>query len=156
MYTNPKSKHERKLLNEAQQMLSDSKTKVEVLKMKIMRLNVMSSTHKDEEGESERNQKISKSAPTQTPEGRVSMLRYRIDVESRLMQGARSIIKANPKAKSSQSVGWIVSRNRDHVLYCIYSVHCLIMLLYNIDISLPNFTNTHCTCTHTIHRLSAA
>ena len=126
MYTNPKSKHERKLLNEAQQMLSDSKTKVEVLKMKIMRLNVMSSTHKDEEGESERNQKISKSAPTQTPEGRVSMLRYRIDVESRLMQGARSIIKANPKAKSSQSVGWTVSRNRDHVLYCIYNrVHDL-------------------------------
>ena len=35
-------------------MLSDSKTKVEVLKMKIMRLNMMSSTHKDEEGENER------------------------------------------------------------------------------------------------------
>ena len=86
-------------------MLSDSKTKVEVLKMKIMRLNVMSSTHKDEEGENERSQKLSKTAPAQTPEGRVSMLRYRVDVETRLMQGARSIIKANPKAKSSQSVG---------------------------------------------------
>ena len=104
MYTNPKNKHEKKLLNEAQQMLSDSKTKVEVLKMKIMRLNVMSSAHKDEERETERSQKLSKSAPAQTPEGRVSMLRYRVDVETRLMEGAKSIIKANPKAKSSQSV----------------------------------------------------
>jgi protein kinase N len=102
MYTNPKSKHERKLLNEAQQMLSDSKTKVEVLRMKIMRLNVMGSSHKEEENE--RSQKVSKSTSSQLPEGRVSMLRYRIDVETRLMQGARSIIKANPKAKSSQSV----------------------------------------------------
>lgn len=104
MYTNPKSKHERKLLNEAQQMLSDSKTKVEVLRMKIMRLNVMGSSHKDEEGENERSQKVSKPTASHSPEGRVSMLRYRIDVETRLMQGARSIIKANPKAKSSQSV----------------------------------------------------
>ena len=101
MYTNAKNKHEKKLLNEAQQMLSDSKTKVEVLKMKIMRLNVMSSTHKDDE---ERSQKLSKSAPAQTPESRVSMLRYRVDVETRLMEGANSIIKANPKAKSSHSV----------------------------------------------------
>ena len=82
-------------------MLSDSKTKVEVLKMKIMRLNMISSGHKDEEGENEQSQKFSKSAPAQSPEGRVSMLRYRIDVETRLMQGAKSIIKANPKAKSS-------------------------------------------------------
>lgn len=104
MYTNAKNKHEKKLLNEAQQMLSDSKTKVEVLKMKIMRLNVMSSSHKDEEGENEQSQKFSKSAPAQVPEVRVSMLRYRVDVETRLMQGAKSIIKANPKAKSSQSV----------------------------------------------------
>ena len=104
MYTNPKNKHEKKLLNEAQQMLSDSKTKVEVLKMKIMRLNVINSAHKEEEGETERSQKLSKSAPTQSPDGRIAMLRYRVDVETRLMQGAKSIIKANPKAKSSQSV----------------------------------------------------
>ena len=114
MYTNAKNKHEKKLLNEAQQMLSDSKTKVEVLKMKIMRLNVMSSVHnKDEERENEQSQKFSKSAPAQSPEGRVAMLRYRIDVETRLMQGAKSIIKANPKAKSShvQSVGLCLGSN---------------------------------------------
>ena len=119
MYTNPKTKHEKKLLNEAQQMLSDSKTKVEVLKMKIMRLNVMSSVHKDEEGENEQSQKFSKSAPAQSPEGRISMLRYRIDVETRLMHGAKSIIRANPKAKSShvQSVG--LYRTCTHLLIII-------------------------------------
>ena len=113
MYTNPKSKHERKLLNEAQQMLSDSKTKVEVLRMKIMRLNVMSSSHIGDENE--RSQKVAKSTnSSQLPEGRVSMLRYRIDVETRLMQGARSIIKANPKAKSSQSVCVLIANRNVH------------------------------------------
>ena len=96
MYSNAKSRHDRKLHTEAQQMLSDSKTKVEVLKMKIRRLKGIVDKPQEKDG----------IAPSQSsPENRVSMLRYRIDVETRLMQGARGIMKANPNdRKCSQSV----------------------------------------------------
>ena len=77
-------------------MLNDSKTKVEVLRMRLLRaqslVSVQSPSRQVEDGKS------------RTPEGRVAMLRYRIDVESRLLKGAKSIMKANPDKKSWQSV----------------------------------------------------
>ena len=98
MYSNSKSKQDRKLLSEAQQMLNDSKTKVEVLRMRLLRaqslVSVQSPSRQVEDGKSRMS----------SPEGRVGMLRYRIDVESRLLKGAKSIMKANPDKKSWQSV----------------------------------------------------
>ena len=102
MYSAGKSRHDRKLLTEAQQMFSDSKTKVEVLKMKIMKIKGVA---QQTQASPERTLEVSsdsaggKSKSFQSPEGRVSTLRYRIDVETRLMQGARSIMKANPTDK---------------------------------------------------------
>ena len=106
VYSGAKSKSDRKLLNDAQQMLNDSRTKVEVLRMSIMKMKALMNAA-DVEGQ---NQKSGvKGAMSQTPEARLSLLRYRIDVESRLMQGARSIMKANPNdRKSWQSVSWPV------------------------------------------------
>ena len=98
MYSNSKSKQDRKLLSEAQQMLNDSKTKVEVLRMRLLRaqslVSVQSPSRQVEDGKSRMS----------SPEGRVGMLRYRVDVESRLLKGAKSIMKANPDKKSWQSV----------------------------------------------------
>lgn len=97
-----KSRHDRKLLTEAQQMFSDSKMKVEVLKMKIMKIKGVAQATSPERnleasgtGEASR----SKTQYFQSPEGRLAILRYRIDVETRLMQGAKSIMKANPADK---------------------------------------------------------
>ena len=91
MYTNSKSRQDRKLLTEAQQMLNDSKTKVEVLKMKILRVRGLVSAQE-------------KQTEDGKPEMRVALLRYRVDVETRLMHGAKSIMKANLDRRSYQSV----------------------------------------------------
>lgn len=97
MYSKSKSRQDRKLFSEAQQMLNDSKTKVEVLKMMVMRLKGQVQAQSPDRHVEDRKNRLS------TPEGRISMLRYRIDVESRLLQGAKSIMKANPDRKSWQS-----------------------------------------------------
>ena len=100
MYANAKSSKEKKLFIEAQQLCSDSKTKIEVLRMRIMRLK----------GQQQQQPEISKDEQTgnfmSKPEGRVAYLRYRIEVESRLMEGAKKIMKAiDKKSHSSVSFG---------------------------------------------------
>ena len=93
MYANSKGNKDRKIYNEAQQMLLDSKTKIEVLRMKILRVKAqVATTDKSPE------------ASVSTPEGRVALLRHRIDVETRLMQGARNIQRAQLDRKSNLSV----------------------------------------------------
>lgn len=99
MYSNAKSRQDRKLLTEAQQMFSDSKTKVEVLKMKIMKIKGVANTQASPERTLETSGTGESKQFFHSPEGRVAILRYRIDVETRLMQGANSIMKANPNDK---------------------------------------------------------
>ncbi len=110
VYSNSKSRKDRQLLSEAQQMLSDSRQKIEVLRMKIMRIKATMaagspSRHVDEAG---RNRLA-------MPEWRVRQLKYRIEVESRLLQGAKSIMKANPDRKSWNSV----SQRLKHLLFIL-------------------------------------
>lgn len=116
VYSGTKSRTDRKLLTDAQQMFSDSKTKVEVLRMKIMKIKGVASSQPSPdralessgEGACSSGSSRSKAQFSQSPEGRVSVLRYRIDVETRLMQGAKSIMKANPNdKKSGQTVRFI-------------------------------------------------
>lgn len=97
-----KGRHDRKLLTEAQQMFSDSKTKVEVLKMKILKVKGVAASPErslDASVAGDSSGSKSKAQFFQSPEGRLAILRYRIDVETRLMQGAKSIMKANPTDK---------------------------------------------------------
>lgn len=88
--TKAKTKQDRALLSKATQMLDDSRQKVEVLKMRILKLRSESSQMAV--GEADEKKPLSS-----TPEGRIALLRYRVDVETRLLQGARSIIKATDK-----------------------------------------------------------
>lgn len=110
MYSGAKSRHDRKLLTEADQMFSDSKTKIEVLKMKIMKIKGVASTQASPERTLESSttgeaNSRSRAQFFQSPEGRMAILRYRLDVETRLMHGAKSIMKANPNdRKMWQSV----------------------------------------------------
>lgn len=101
VYSGAKNRHERKLLSEAQQMFTDSKTKVEVLKMKVLKIKGVANAQASPERtlESAGTGEVggrSNAQFFQSPEGRMAILRYRIDVETRLMQGAKSIMKANP------------------------------------------------------------
>lgn len=115
VYSSGKNRQDRKLLIEAQQMLSDSKQKVEVLRMKIMKIKGVANAQASPErtlesaGTGEAGSR-SKAQFFQSPEGRLAMLRYRIDVETRLMQGAKSIMKANlTDKKLSQTVSSLLS-----------------------------------------------
>lgn len=108
MYSNAKSSKDRKLLSEAQQMYSDSKTKVEVLRMRIMRMQGQqaSVTSPDKLDDPLGRNLLS------TPEGRVAYLRYRVDVESRLIEGAKKIMKANPDKKAYSSAEQSLKHSR--------------------------------------------
>ena len=98
MYAHSKSSKDKKLHSEAQQMLGESRKKMEVLRMKIMRLRgqMESVTEGTEDGKSKMH----------TPGGRLALLRYRIDVETRVVQGVRKLMKAHQdkKAKATLSV----------------------------------------------------
>ena len=93
MYTH--SSKDQKLYNEAQKMLGDSKIKIEVLRMQIEKARTAVFQSKSEQGESETETKGS--SIFLSPEARINMLRYRIGVESSVIQGAKNIMKVNPK-----------------------------------------------------------
>ena len=102
MYTH--SSRDRKLFNEAQKMLGDSKIKVEVLRMQIMKARTAVSQSASEQGESESESKGSGIFLSQ--EARINMLRYRIGVESSVIQGAKNIMKVNPKGWQTVRTIW--------------------------------------------------
>ena len=93
--TKAKAKQDRALLSKAQQMLADSRQKVEVLKMRILKLR--SDSLQVCAGEADEKKPLAS-----TPEGRIVLLKYRVDVETRLLQGARSIVKAQSDKKSDK------------------------------------------------------
>ena len=95
-FTKAKTKQDRTLLSKAQQMLADSRTKVEVLKMRILKLR--SDNAQLSEGDADERKK----SLANSPEGRIALLRYRVDVETRLLYGARSIIKAQTDKKADR------------------------------------------------------
>lgn len=95
-FTRARTKQDRALLSKAQQMLADSRTKVEVLKMRILKLK--SENAQASAGDADEK----KRSFANSPEGRISVLRYRVDVETRLLQGARSIIKAQSDKKADR------------------------------------------------------
>lgn len=99
MYSNAKSSKDRKLLVEAQQMYSDSRTKIEVLRMRIMKTKSTLSSSPDKGDENQFGKNL-----LSKPEGRVAYIRYRIEVESRLIEGAKKIMRANPNSKAISTV----------------------------------------------------
>jgi len=98
MYTH--SSRDRKLYNEAQKMLGDSKIKVEVLKMQILKARQAVTQSASEQGDNENKG----SSIFLSPEARVNALRYRISVESSVIQGAKNMMKVNPKGWQTVSL----------------------------------------------------
>ena len=87
---------DKKLLHEAQQVLQDSKTKLEVLRMKKMRLVAQLET-----GDIDKH-----NASLHNPENRIEHLRYRLHVEQQVMRGATNIQKVASDKKAQQIVGY--------------------------------------------------
>ncbi len=146
VYSGRKSRHhDRKLLSDAQQVLSDSRTKIEVLRMNIIKLKTALNSSESEGSKS----KAGNMGPiSQTPLARVEILRYRIDVESRLMQGARSIIKANPTDKKSmQSVRIWQRYNYVHGIatnFFMFQVSILVLLTkYGVHVHVVAMLHTY-------------
>ena len=90
------SSKDKKLLHEAQQVLQDSKTKLEVLRMKKMRL--VSQLENGDIASSKHN------AALHNPENRIEHLRYRLHVEQQVMRGATNIQKVANDKKAQQIV----------------------------------------------------
>lgn len=88
MYISGSSK-DKKLLAEAQQMLDDSKVKINYLKMAILREQQQHNSLECEENES--NKPV---VPKMTPlEYRVEEIRHHIEIESRVIDGLKNMKK---------------------------------------------------------------
>ena len=98
---------DKKLLQEAQQALQDSKTKLEVLRMRRVKLSSQL-----ENGESASGRQNS---AVHSPESRIEQLRYRIHVEQEVIKGATRMKQVAMDKKAQQ----IVSANMPHV-YCTF------------------------------------
>lgn len=97
MYTNLKSKDKTKLIAEAQQMLEDAKTKMEIIRMAILREQQAAPlTEEGSRNQSKggfRKQSNTSALGLSPIELRVEEVRHHIDIESRVIQGARNMIK---------------------------------------------------------------
>ena len=98
---------DRKLLRRAQVLLSDSKKKIEVIRMRIVKVKTQKNNESfeksDNQGISEPNdtffQLSLEKRPIPPAQTRIDRLKYRIDIESRLKTGAETLLKARPVSK---------------------------------------------------------
>lgn len=95
MYTNLKSKDKTKLIAEAQQMLEDAKTKTEIIRMAILREQQAAAATPVEDTKTNSGSKKQHNASVGLLpiELRVEEVRHHIDIETRVIDGARTLIK---------------------------------------------------------------
>ncbi|KAG7235542.1 hypothetical protein INR49_002588 [Caranx melampygus] len=77
---------DRKMLSTAQQMLQDSRTKIELLRMQIIKINQV----KDEEQDGTHGQTLDMISP---PDVRVAELMHHMKIESAVAEGAKNVVK---------------------------------------------------------------
>ncbi|GFN73542.1 serine/threonine-protein kinase n2 [Plakobranchus ocellatus] len=86
------SSRDKKLLATAQQMLSDAKTKIEIIRMQMLKVN---------QDSSDVSSKGQKSSELLSPfELRIEELRHHVKIESRVSEGARNVIRTLQNSKS--------------------------------------------------------
>ncbi|KAL4218900.1 Serine/threonine-protein kinase N2 [Mactra antiquata] len=81
---------DKKLLSDAQQMLADSKTKIEIIRMQILKVN------QDTSNSDDASQRCEVLSPLEL---RLEELRHHIKIESAVMEGAKNAIKLLQMAK---------------------------------------------------------
>ncbi|KAK3753817.1 hypothetical protein QZH41_018468 [Actinostola sp. cb2023] len=91
MYPNLKTKDKSKLIAEAQQMLEDAKTKMEIIRMAILR--EQHSAPAEDNASRTKIKQCNTGVELLPIELRVEEVRHHIDIESRVIEGARNMIK---------------------------------------------------------------
>ena len=91
-------KKDSKLIAEAQQMLEDSKTKIEIIRMALLREQQMSTGREDGVLAGGGKENAAPGLGLSPLELRIEDVRHHIEIESRVIQGAKNMIKFLSKA----------------------------------------------------------
>ncbi|KAM7451136.1 Serine/threonine-protein kinase N2 [Porites harrisoni] len=106
-------KKDSKLIAEAQQMLEDSKTKIEIIRMALLREQQMSTGREDGVLAGGGKENSAPGLGLSPLELRIEDVRHHIEIESRVIQGAKNMIKFLSKAGQDKK-GLVEAERRFH------------------------------------------
>lgn len=106
-------KKDSKLIAEAQQMLEDSKTKIEIIRMALLREQQMSTGREDGVLAGGGKENAAPGLGLSPLELRIEDVRHHIEIESRVIQGAKNMIKFLSKAGQDKK-GLVEAERRFH------------------------------------------